>query len=314
MLRAMAKGTLLFGIGNLPGGARLYRKLTREWLGTQATHVDKLERVLPGYLEVWRGRCGLKLDGLDLWVHEPGWTPFWGLASSLLTGRGAALTNVEATLQDRYLDRAVAGALGCALPAGLVPAGRRERIASLRGGGSARAALAGLGCRIHESVQPGCIPLPDASADLVHSGGALEHYPEAELEAFLGECRRILRPGGLASHVFDHRDHLRHADRRWPYLAHYAWPEPLYRRVFANPLLHHARLLPTEVAQRFERAGFEPVAVRRMILGGGYADEAAVLAAAPGLPRWLLEPARRGCSELDLRTAAAHYLFRKPLG
>jgi hypothetical protein len=36
MIRAVAKGALLFGFGRAPGGARFYRRLTREWMGMQA--------------------------------------------------------------------------------------------------------------------------------------------------------------------------------------------------------------------------------------------------------------------------------------
>src|SRR2546421_412739 len=139
MWRAVVKGAGLAAFGRAPGGARFYRRLTREWAGTQATHVDKLRRVWPRYVEVWQSRCGVE-----------------------------------------------------------------------------RAAL----------------PLSADSVDLCHSGGALEHYPPDALRAFLAECFRILRPGGVASHVFDHRDHLHHADRRWPFLAHLALPDAMYELLY----------------------------------------------------------------------------------
>jgi hypothetical protein len=64
----------------------------------------------------------------------------------------------------------------------------------------------------------------------------------------------------------------------------------------------------------FERAGFEPVAIRRMPgPASAYADDdAEVLAADPGIDRARLATAFRGMSDLDLRTAAAHYLYRNP--
>ena len=66
MLRAALKGGGLFVMGRVPGGPHLYRELTRNWMGTQATHVDKLQRVWPAYAEVWRTECGLELEGLDV--------------------------------------------------------------------------------------------------------------------------------------------------------------------------------------------------------------------------------------------------------
>ena len=103
MWRALIKGSVLAGFGHLPWGAGLYHFLTRRVLGTQATHVDKLKRVVPGYLEAWREEARVSMAGLRLWIHEPGWTPFWAMAGYLITGRGPALTNAEGRMLDRYL-------------------------------------------------------------------------------------------------------------------------------------------------------------------------------------------------------------------
>ncbi|HZT40739.1 MAG TPA: hypothetical protein VFA07_01050 [Chthonomonadaceae bacterium] len=132
MWRAVAKGTLLFAFGRAPGGARLYRNLTRDRMGTQATHVDKLRRVWPGYVQVWRSRCGLSLDGLDVWVHEGGWTPFPLLVNYLLTGKGGVVTNTQGRVLDRYLARAVEGALTIEVPEELICPERRRYIEPLR--------------------------------------------------------------------------------------------------------------------------------------------------------------------------------------
>ncbi|HEY3447608.1 MAG TPA: methyltransferase domain-containing protein [Myxococcales bacterium] len=311
MLRAMAKGAGLLACGRIPGGAGLYRRITRDWLGSQASHVDKLQRVLPGYAAVWRERCGVTLEAADVWVHEAGWTPFSGFAIYLLTGKGGVLTNGEVELHDRYLTKAVNGVLAARWPEGLVTNERRRRIEALRWEKGSHEALEAVGTRLIEEVRPGRIPLADASIDLVHSGGALEHLSPEELDRFLAESRRILRPGGVASHVFDHRDHLYHADKRWPFLAHQAWPDPVYRALFGHSLMFHSRLLPEEICRRFEAAGFERIVVRRLVMPEGrYATEEEVVRAKRGLPERLNAWRREPLSELDLRTAAAHYLFR----
>ena len=54
MIRGLAKGALFAGFGVTRSTARMYRTVTREWMGSQATHVDKLRRVWPGYVAVWR--------------------------------------------------------------------------------------------------------------------------------------------------------------------------------------------------------------------------------------------------------------------
>lgn len=313
MWRAALKGAGLFLLGRMPGGARFYRSLTRDWMGTQATHVDKLRRVWPGYLRVWQEQCSLSLEGLDVWVHEAGWTPFAPLVNYLLTGKGGVLTNTEGRVLDRYLARAVNGALTCDLPATLVPDERRRHIEPLRWYGHAAEAIGAVGGTLHESVDACALPLRAESVDLCHSGGALEHYRPEQLSAFLDACYRVLRPGGVASHVFDHRDHLHHADRRLPFLAHLALPDPLYSALCGHPLLYHNRLLPAEVMALFEQTGFECIAVRRMILPDRrYVEGDDALAGYAGLPRRLLARRFRAMSEADRRTAAAHYLYRKP--
>jgi SAM-dependent methyltransferase len=230
----------------------------------------------------------------------------------LLTGKAGALTNVEARLLDRYLARAVNGVLTADLP-DTIPGERRRRIEALRWHEHTLGALRELGATVCEGVSANAIPLPTESVDLCHSGGTLEHYRPEELAAFLSECFRILRAGGVASHVFDHRDHLYHADRCWPFLAHLALPDPLYSPLCGHALSYHNRLLPAQVMHLFEAAGFEKIVVRRLILPDRrYVEGEEALAGQPGIHRSLLARRFRKLSEVDRRTAAAHYLYRKP--
>lgn len=313
MIRAVAKGAVQWGFGWAPGGPDAYRWLTRGYLGTFASHVDKLARVWPGYATLWRDRCGLALDGARLLVLDGGETPFVALAAYLLTGRGGVIAN-HAPMLDRYLARARAGALAAAWPDGSIPAARRRLVDGLRWETSVDAALAAVGAVVHAGVTT-ALPAATASVDLCHSGGALEHYGAADLDRVIAELARVVRPGGVVSHVVDHRDHLHHADRRLPFLAHLALPDPLYRGVAGHAIGFHNRLSPTEVHARFVAAGLRPIALRRLIYAGAerrwVEDDADALAGAPGLaPRWLA-PHFRALSPADLRTAAAHYLFRR---
>lgn len=312
MLKAFAKGALQLGLGWAPGGPELYQRAAWEILGTQASHVDKQARVTPGYCRVWDRVCGLQLEGADLWIHDAGGTPFWALAGHLLTGRPVQLTNGEVSMLDRHLPRAVQGVLGMELPRGVGCARRRATISACRWLDRCAEACERVDATLRQGVEPGAIPIADASVDLAHSGGALEHLEPAALEAFLSECHRVVRPGGYASHIFDHRDHLHHADRSLPFLAHLGLREPAYQALRGHPLGYHSRLSPSCVAAMFEAAGFEPIAQRRLVIPARrYVDDAVALAAEPGLPRWLLAERFRGISSLDLRTAACHYLYRR---
>jgi len=313
MRRDRLKGALLFACGWVPGGAHLYRELTRNVMGTQRTHVDKLSRVWPGYVEVWGSRCGLCLEGLEVWIHEGGWTPYPFLINYLITGNGGAVTNSQAHTLDRYLAHAIEGALTTTLPATLIPPERRAFLTALSETARSADAIAAVGGRSYSGISPAKIPLHSNSSDLCHSGGALEHYRPETLSAFLRECYRVLRPGGMASHVFDHRDHLHHADTRRPFLAHLAVSDPRYAAFYGHALLYHNRLLPEQVMRVFEEAGFELIAVRRMIYPERrYVEGEAALEGQPGIDRTRLKGRFQDASEVDLRTAAAHYLYRKP--
>lgn len=313
MIRAIAKGAVQAGFGRLPGGRAAYRALTRGRLGTAASHVVKLQRVWPGYASVWR-RLGVELAGCRMWTHDAGATPFMPLAAFLLTGTGAQVTLGHERMLERYVAAARAGVLEAAWPAGAVSDEHRRAIEGLRWLTSLDAVLAAVGARIHDEPRA----IPSGSVDLCHSGGALEHeHPEA-LRALLAEQLRVLRPGGLASHVYDHRDHLHHADRSLPFLSHLAWPEPAYRGLFGHSLGYHSRLSPAEVAAAFAAAGLQRVLVRRLIYDAATGERRWVesdddaLAGAPGLPRARLAARFRSISDPDLRTAAGHYLYCKP--
>ncbi len=312
MWRAVGKAALLTVAGSLPGGPHAYRIVTREWMGTQRTHVDKLARVWPGYVDVWRSL--LDLEGADAWIYQGGWTPFPSFASHLVTGKAGVVTNRDARIVNRYLVPALDGALACPLPDLPDLPARRAQLETLRGSPSALTAVERIGGRVVEVAADGRIPLPDASVDLCHSGGVLEHHRPRELRILLEECRRILRPGAVMSHVVDHRDHLHHADPSWPFLNHLRFGRASYHALFGHPLAYHNRLLPSQIADLLERAGFERIAMRRMVLPSHrYVEtEREAQEGEPGIDRARLAAPFRAASDADLRTAAAHYLFRKP--
>jgi SAM-dependent methyltransferase len=305
MKRALAKAAIQFGFGHLPGGPGLYRKLTREVLGTQAGFLTKMETRWRPYVGRWRD-AGLP-ERPDVWFHDTGWTPVMALLGWLEFGTGVTLTDHHAHMQAQHLSQSVDLALRLADG----PTDRRAALAPLRW-----APLEDALATVDATVHPACdarLPMADNSMDLCHSGGALEHYAPHALAEFLAECKRVVRPGGVVSHVVDHRDHLFHTDKNWPFHAHWALPEPLYRLGFGHALGYHNRLPPEAIIKAFEAAGLERVAVIRRFSDGSEGEAADLPPNAPvGLADRWVRGRWRSVSAADRRTYAAHYLFRVP--
>lgn len=307
-MKALVKGTGLWVLGRLPGGAALYRKATREWMGTQASHVDKLARVAPGYFQVWMEH-GFVPEGANVAILAPGLTTFWPMALHLAGCERVQLVQFHEQIIHRYIARAADGvrtSLSSLFPDRLLA------IEAMKGLPTTGKVLESCAATEFLHVSPESLPLEASSVDLCHSGGVMEHFPPQKLRALVAACYRVLKPGGLCSNVFDHRDHLYHADKSLEPMNHLRHSEAVYRLLYGHPLLYHSRLSPTDVCAIFEGAGFQRLAVRRLTLPkGGYACEEEVSQGLLGCSR----PARqfRHFSDADLRTAACHYLYRKPL-
>ncbi len=306
-MRAFVKGAGLFALGWIPGGPTLYRRATRDWLGTQATHVEKLSRVVPGYARLFDS-IGFQLKGSRVAILDPGLTTYWPMACWLLTGEQSEHLQLEAHFLPKYVSRS-AGGIAESLKE--IAPDRLATIESLRWARSPEDVLSACHATEHREVDPSRIPLKDASVDLFHSGGTLEHFEPMKLEELIRDAVRVLVPGGIYSAVHDHRDHLYHADKSMEPMNHLRHAEPVYRLLYGHRLLYHNRIPPMRVAELLKRAGLEQVAMRRMTLPDQkYVTDEEVMRANVGCSR--LAARHRSIIELDLRTAACHYLYRKP--
>lgn len=93
-------------------------------------------------------------------------------------------------------------------------------------------------------------PLPDESFDVIYSHAALEHVSDPARSA--ASIARLLRPGGVTSHVVDLRDHR---DFEHPH-AFLGYPEWLWRRS-GNHRGWPNRWRASDWREGFEAAGLE---------------------------------------------------------
>jgi SAM-dependent methyltransferase len=94
--------------------------------------------------------------------------------------------------------------------------------------------------------------LPDAHVDLVFSQAVLEHIRLHEFDALVSEMRRVLMPGGVASHQVDLKDHLAAS------LNHLRFSDAVWESPFmARSGFYTNRLRLASIVERFEAAGFE---------------------------------------------------------
>lgn len=119
--------------------------------------------------------------------------------------------------------------------------------------------------------------LPDNSIDLVLSQAVLEHIPRPDMAAVMRETYRVLRPGGVGSHIVDLQDHLGGAlnNLRLPAAV---WEHPR----FARSGFYTNRLRCREICGLAQAAGFSvsiaqyvrwpAVPTSRRLLGAAFRD------------------------------------------
>jgi SAM-dependent methyltransferase len=95
--------------------------------------------------------------------------------------------------------------------------------------------------------------LPDASVDFVYSQAVLEHVHRDEFADLMRELRRILAPGGVASHQVDLKDHLADGLNHLRF-GERLWEAPGFARASG---FYTNRIRFGEMLRSFEAAGFD---------------------------------------------------------
>lgn len=129
------------------------------------------------------------------------------------------------------------------------------------------------------------LPWPDDALDLLCSFAVLEHVEQPE--AAVASCARVLRPGGLAVHRIQARDHrsFRQGAGYTP-ISYYAESEEGWRGNVANRF-HQNRTATWQWRKLFEAAGF--AVLEHQCLERYEPDEAERAALHPDFRHWPLE-------------------------
>jgi SAM-dependent methyltransferase len=104
--------------------------------------------------------------------------------------------------------------------------------------------------------------IPSASIDFLFSQAVMEHVRLAEFNDIAREMRRVLRPGGAASHWIDFRDHLQYA------LNNLRFSEKVWESHFMASSGFYTNRIPfPTMRQRFHDAGFSVRVVKEYLWG-----------------------------------------------
>ena len=130
--------------------------------------------------------------------------------------------------------------------------------------------------------------LPDNSVDFIFSQAVLEHVRKKEFVNTIQECWRVLKPGGICTHVVDFKDHveaslnnLRFSDQLWEA----DW--------MASSGFYTNRIRFGEMLQIFEKQGFEITVLDK--------TEWPIVP----VPKKYMQPRFRSMSDSDLKVSSA---------
>lgn len=143
--------------------------------------------------------------------------------------------------------------------------------------------------------------LPDSSVDMLLTSRVLEHIPSRELNKLLTEWRRILRPGGVMSHIIDCSDHYSHCDGSISPVNFLRFNERTWELV-SSRLSYCNRLRESEHIRMFREAGFDV-----MVVSSHISDEA--LEAVKSMP---LAERFADMDPRDLAVVRSHIVAERP--
>lgn len=244
-------------------GADLYEWLTAGVLGTQWAMSQKWCYWFREHVVLCRRFGRVELSGSRIWLFQPGWSLAPAFMSKMATGRGPLVTEDRRRLASRYLPTAIeeVGKVAERLRASAkADPGCADLLEQLRLAKSPDHALRLCGAEYRVGDLRALEAIPSGSVDICMSMGRLEHFGQSDLDYLFGQMRRVLVPGGLGSHIVDHRDHYWHYDKSIHCFHHLMFFDEKWEHLCKGRKSYRNRLLEPDYIRAFEQAGFQVLA------------------------------------------------------
>jgi len=241
----------------------LYEWLTARVLGTQEGMSRKWCYWFREHVVLCRRYARLDFPANRIWLFEPGWSLAPMLLSRMISSNGSLVTEDYPRLADRYVPFAIEEVDKAAASVAVSASVRAEetaRLDEIRSETSARCILEKCGTEYHVGGVESLERIESSSCDVCFSMGRLEHFDEAGLSSLLKQMRRILSPGGISSHIVDHRDHFWHFDKSIHCFNHLTFSDSKWESLAKGRHMYRNRLLENDYIRIFQDQGFEVLA------------------------------------------------------
>lgn len=283
----------------------MYEWLTAVALRTQKGMSRKWCYWFREHIVLCRRYNRMTFPGKRIWLMEPGWSLAPMILSHMVTSQKVLVTEDYPRISNFYIPMALEE-VGKAASQACRSAGASEErlmlLQALQDESSPQKILELCQTSYHVGDLTILNELDSSSVDVCFSMGRLEHFTSEDLSQLLEQKKRILVPGGIASHIVDHRDHFWHFDKSIHCFHHLTYSDAEWSSIAKGRHLFRNRLLEKDYINMFEGHGFEVLAsihnlhkhdaddVNPRSLSGRYAE----------------------LSAKDLEAAVSHFIVRRP--
>jgi SAM-dependent methyltransferase len=298
------KGWVQKVLSNIPGGTHLNDRLQL------LNGLRNFEANIAGKVSDWKQTCQylsdvqFRISGASIVEVGTGWYPVLPICFSLAGAACIRTYDIQRHINAKLTARALT-ALGPHLDAiaaycAAGPAELRAKYQQLLAAPGIDELLRLSGIEYYAPGDARTTGLPDDSVDLVYSNSVMEHVPRQAILEILRECRRILKPGGLALHNVGCNDHYAFFDRSISFVNYLRFSESQWGW-WNNSLQYQNRLRAPQFLNLAAEAGLKVIYKRTHVRPGSR----------EALAGFRVAPEFQGFSPEDLATTSLDFISQK---